>query len=57
MFAGQNLGVKEVADKIRLVSFMRYDLGFFNHETCRLESAENPFDAKVLTMSPELTVT
>jgi hypothetical protein len=31
---------------------MRYDLGFFDHETCRIESAENPFAAKVLPMSP-----
>ena len=25
---------------------------FFDHETCRIESAENPFAAKVLPMSP-----
>jgi putative transposase len=41
-----------VADKIWLVSFMHYDLGFFDHETYRLGSAENPFGAKVLPMSP-----
>jgi putative transposase len=29
---------------------MDYDLGFFDHETCRLESAGNPFAAKVLPM-------
>jgi putative transposase len=52
VFAGQNVGVKEVADKIWLVSFMQYDLGFFDHETCRLECAENPFAAKLLPMSP-----
>ncbi len=52
VFAGQKVGVKEVADKIWLVSFMHYDLGFFDHETGRLESAENPFEAKVLPMSP-----
>jgi putative transposase len=52
VFAGQNVGIKEVADKIWLVSFMQYDLGFFDHETCRLESAINPFEAKVLPMSP-----
>lgn len=57
VFAGQNAGVREVADKIWLVSFMHYDLGFFDHETGRLESAENPFAAKVLPMSPVLTVT
>jgi putative transposase len=53
VFAGQNVGIKQVADKIWLVSFMHYELGFFDHETCRLESAHNPFEAKVLPMSPE----
>jgi putative transposase len=52
VFAGQNVGIKEVSDKIWLVSYMQYDLVFFDHETCRLESAENPFGAKVLPMSP-----
>jgi putative transposase len=52
VFAGQNVGVKEVSDKIWLVTFMHYDLGFFDHETCRLEPADNPFAAKVLPMSP-----
>ena len=51
-FAGQKVGIKEVADQIWLVSFMQYDLGFFDHETCRIESAENPFSAKVSPMSP-----
>ena len=52
VFAGQNVGVKEVSDKIWLVSFMDYDLGFFDHEIGRLGTAENPFAAKVLPMSP-----
>jgi putative transposase len=51
-FAGQRVGLKQVADQIWLVSFMAYDLGFFDHETCRIESAENPFVAKVSPMSP-----
>jgi len=53
VFAGQNVGVKEVSDRIWLVSFMDYDLGFFDHEIGRLGTAENPFAAKVLPMSPE----
>jgi putative transposase len=53
VFAGQNVGVKEVSDKIWLVSFMEYDLGFFDHETGRLASADNPFAPKVLPMCPE----
>ena len=36
VFAGQNVGVREVADKIRLVSFMNYDLGFFDQERGRV---------------------
>jgi putative transposase len=53
VFAGQNVGIKEVSDRIWLVSFMQYDLGFFDHETGRITSAENPFGAKVLPMCPE----
>ena len=32
---------------------MQYDLGFFDHECLRVECAPNPFEAKVLPMSPE----
>jgi putative transposase len=53
VFAGQNVGVKQLSDRIWLVSFMHYDLGFFDDETCRLEPLENPFQARVLPMSPE----
>jgi len=51
VFAGQNVGVKEVSNGIWLVSFMKYDLGYFDDETCRLESANNPFRKNVLPMS------
>ncbi len=53
VFAGQNVGIREVSDKIWLVSFMKYDLGFFDQECGRVTSAENPFGAKVLPMCPE----
>ena len=53
VFAGQRVGIREVEDKIWLVSFMHYDLGFFDHETGRVECADNPFEAKLLPMSPE----
>ncbi len=54
VFAGQSVGVKEVADRIWLVSFMHYDLGFFDDETCRLEPVANPFGVRnVLPMSRE----
>ena len=32
---------------------MHYDLGFFDHETGRVECADNPFQAKVLLMPSE----
>jgi putative transposase len=52
VFAGQKVGIKEVSDKIWLVAFMHYDLGFFDHEACRLEPLANPVEPKVLPMSP-----
>jgi hypothetical protein len=39
-------------DKIWLVSFMDYDLGFFDEDEARVEPGENPFTTKVLPMSP-----
>ena len=53
VFAGQNVGVTQVGDRVWLVTFMQYDLGYFDDETCRLEPIENPFGPKVLPMSPE----
>jgi putative transposase len=53
VFAGQNVGIKQVSDETWLVTFMDYDLGYFDDETCRLEPVENPFGPKVLPMSPE----
>jgi putative transposase len=53
VFAGQNVGVTQVGDRLWLVTFMQYDLGYFDDETCRLEPIENPFGPKVLPMSSE----
>ena len=51
--AGQNVGVTQVGDRIWLVSFMQYDLGYFDDETCRLEPIQNPFGSSLLPISPE----
>jgi putative transposase len=51
VFAGQNVGVTQVGERIWLVTFMHYDLGYFDDETCRLEPIANPFGPKVLPMS------
>lgn len=53
VFAGQKVGVKQTDDHIWLVTFMDYDLGYFDDETCRLEPIDNPFGPKLLPMSPE----
>ena len=61
-FAGQNVGVTQVGDRIWLVTFMQYDLGYFDDETCRLEPIENPFGSypcprnELLPMCPEWTL-
>jgi putative transposase len=53
VFAGQTVGITQVGERIWLVTFMQYDLGYFDDETCRLEPINNPFGSKVLPMSSE----
>ena len=54
VFAGQYVGIREVADQVWLVSFMHYDLGFFDRDENRVEPVGlNPFAPKVLPMSSE----
>jgi putative transposase len=36
VFAAQTVGIREVSEKIWLVSFMNYDLGFFDSESGRV---------------------
>ena len=47
VFAGQDVGIREVSDKIWLVSFMEFDLGFFDQDERRVEPAVNPFVPKL----------
>src|SRR5204863_86208 len=44
------IGIEGVQDDIWLVTFMDYDLGYFDLETRVLEPLENPFGPKVLPM-------
>jgi putative transposase len=54
VFAGQLVGIREVDDRIWQVSFLDYDLGYFDDERGRVEPGPNPFAPdKVLTMCPE----
>jgi len=41
VFAGQKVGVKQTAERIWLVTFVHYDLGYFDDATCRLEPTES----------------
>jgi hypothetical protein len=45
------LGIKEVDDGIWLVSFMRYDLGYFDLEQKTLQPLDNPFGTRLSPMS------
>jgi hypothetical protein len=51
VFSGQLVGIREVEEKIWLVSFLDFDLGYFDEQEGRVEPGPNPFVAKVLTMS------
>jgi transposase InsO family protein len=54
VFAGQLVGIREVDDRVWQVSFLDYDLGYFDDERGRIEPGPNPFAPdKVLTMCPE----
>jgi putative transposase len=48
VFSGQDVGVKEVNDGVWLVSFMQYDLGYFDLETKSLEPLGYPFAPEIV---------
>ena len=49
VFAGQKVGIKGEDKGIWQVSFMDYEIGDFDLETCRVEPVDNPFEPKVST--------
>ena len=51
VLAGQRLGIKEVDEGIWLVSFMHYDLGYFDLEQKTLQPIDNPFGPRLSPMS------
>jgi transposase InsO family protein len=51
VLAGQRLGIKEVDEGIWLVSFMHYDLGYFDLEQKTLQPLDNPFGSRLSPMS------
>jgi hypothetical protein len=52
--AEQLVGIREVDDQVWQVSFLEYDLGYFDRDEDRVEPGPNPFAPDtVLTMCPE----
>ncbi len=47
LMAGQRLGIKEIDDGIWLISFMHYNLGYFDLEQRTLQTLGNPFGMKL----------
>ena len=47
VFAGQTVGIREVDDKNWLVSFLDYDLGYFDEKEGRVEPGPNPFNPEL----------
>ena len=46
--SGQAVGIKQTDDKIWLVSFMDYDLGYSDEDSKKFEPLENPFGPKMV---------
>ncbi len=42
-FVGHNIGIKLIDDDLWKVTFMNYDLGFFDEENHRMQIGANPF--------------
>ncbi len=51
VLAGQTVGIKEIDDGVWLVSFMHYDLGYFDLEQRTLQPLDNPFGPRLSPMS------
>lgn len=48
VFSGQDVGIKEVENGIWLVTFMDFDLGYFDEDTEKIEPLEYPFAPKMV---------
>jgi len=51
VLAGQRVGIKELDEGIRIVSFMNYDLGTIDLEQRTLQPLDNPFGPRLSPMS------
>ena len=53
VFAGYDVGLRQVEEDVWLVSFMDYDMGYFDLESRKVNAIENPFGPKVIGMWSE----
>ena len=53
--AAQLADIREVDDQVWQVSFLEYDLGYFDHDRDRVEPGSNPFVPDTAPMCPECT--
>jgi putative transposase len=44
--SAEELPVMKIVLECWLVTFMHYDFGYFDDETCRLEPIDNPFEVR-----------
>lgn len=51
VFAGQKLGIRQEDDQIWSVTFMDYEIGYFDGDVDRICPADDPFSKHVLPMS------
>jgi putative transposase len=51
VLTGQSVSIKQVSEQVWLITFMDYDLGYFDHETCSLQPLDNPFGPRLSPMS------
>ena len=49
VFAGQKVGVKQVGEHIWLVTFMHYDLGYFNDENLQTRTDQESVRSESVT--------
>jgi len=50
VFAGHDVGLRQVEEDVWLVSFMDYDMGYFDLESRKVNAIGNPFGPKVIGM-------
>ena len=54
VFAGQYVGLKQIEERLWTVTYMTYDLGFFDEESIRFSPHADPFQTEKLVSRPKV---